>query len=135
MARLLSSASEVLESDGLLLMEERDRRYIIFLIQGCARALAEGLSGDRLVPSFHLGYDVRRGAFRGLRCAAPEGRAVAEDFYLWGLAGHMASAWLFFGDVDFLPLERSYSGFILARGPRRRLRPPDLSEEPRVLKA
>jgi len=52
MARLLSSVSEVLSGDGLLAMEETDRRYSIFFLQGYARALAEAASEEGVVASF-----------------------------------------------------------------------------------
>ncbi len=135
MARLFSSVSEVLNSDGLFVIEETDRRYSIFFLQGYARALAESAGEDSLVASFHVGYSVRRGTFRRATVKLPSaGRVVVSDFYFWGLAELMTLAWLFFEDVDFLPVRRSYSGFILTCKPRGRLRPSDLSRDPRVLR-
>jgi len=82
-----------------------------------------------------VGYSVRRGTFRRATVKLPSaGRVVVSDFYFWGLAELMALAWLFFEDVNFLPVRGSYSGFILACKPRGRLRPPDLSRDPRVLR-
>lgn len=52
---------------------------------------------------------------------------------LWDLAGVMALAWTLFEDVDFVPGERPWSGFILARAPRRKLSAADFVRAPKVL--
>ncbi|RLF06013.1 MAG: hypothetical protein DRK00_02840 [Thermoprotei archaeon] len=79
---------------------------------------------------------MRRGTFKCAIMELPSGRrVVVDEFFYWGLAELMALAWLFFEDIDFLPVRRSYSGFVLAYKPRRKLRPPNLSKDPRVLSA
>jgi len=133
MAMLLSSTTEVLVDDGILVLEESDRRYTIFYLQGYKAVITWPPRREGIVAEFDAGYDFKRGTFKRVLMNLPQGEFVVGDFYYWGLAELMTLAWLFFKDVDFTPLRRRYAGFILARKPRRKLRFQDLAGEPRVL--
>ena len=72
---------------------------------------------------------------RALIDVASDEGPVLGDFYFWSLAELMATAWVFFADVDFVQDPgRPWRGFILAREPRRKLRPSDLASLPKVLR-
>ena len=134
MARLLASTSSSLRDEGLMIIEEQDRQYLIFYKKGYKDFLVEDVGPKRFLISVHFGYDKTRGVFR---------RAIMDQFsgegpmtlevYFWSLADLMAMTWLFFEDVDFLPYERSpFNGLVLAKRPREKLKPGSL-KTPRVL--
>jgi hypothetical protein len=129
--------AETLRDDGLFIMEEVDRRYIIFYLRGYMNIVPEVVEEESIALTIHAGYDMLKGTFR--RAALDllrGGKAIVSNFYYWGIAELMALSWLFFQDIDFiLDPKGRMRGFILANRPRRRLRPIDFSESPRTIKA
>ena len=125
LTELLASVGEVLKDEGILLIEETDRRYRIFLMIGYKWALAEAAE-ERFTVSFHTGYDLYRGTVRRhyIDFAAGSGPVEMETF-MWGLAEVGAFASCFFREVDFVRI-RNQRHFILGRGPRRAISPGDL---------
>lgn len=132
MIELLASASESLADDGLLLVEEGDRFYNMAILSRYRDVVYEG-DEERGVLSMGAGYDALRGVVKRLYINPFTGERVALELRYWDLAGTLALAWLFFEDVDFASYPgRAYTGMILARSPRKRLRPGDL-KRPRCL--
>ena len=136
LSRLMASVSESLADDGVLLIEEQDRQYLIFYRGRYKDWLIEDLGPERLLVSVHKGYDPVRGVFKraSLDLLAREGPVVSE-YCLWSLANLMTLSWLFFEDVDFSPHagRGMYDGIVLARRPRRKIRAEDL-RTPKVLR-
>jgi uncharacterized UPF0146 family protein len=132
MVELLASASESLADDSLLLVEEGDRFYNMAILGRYRDVVYEG-DEERGVLSMGAGYDALRGVVKRLYINPFTGERVALELRYWDLAGTLALAWLFFEDVDFVGYAgRAYTGMILARSPRKRLRPGDL-KRPRCL--
>ena len=135
MARLLASTAEALGEEGLLILEETDRRYNILYLAGYKDVLPEKVDREAVTLSVHAGYDLRRGTFKRILIDLLKGESITIDLYYWGVADLSGLAWLFFEDVDLLPdPRRRMTGFILARGSRDKLKPIDLSGEPRMLR-
>ncbi len=125
LVRVLASVGEALEDEGIFAVEESDRRYRIFLMIGYKWALAETVEGKYTV-SFHAGYDFHRGTVRRIYTDLRKpGELMEMETFMWGLAEVGAFVWMFFEEVDFLPL-RNDRGFILGREPRRGISPTDL---------
>ncbi len=133
MIKLMASMSSILVDDGVLIMEEGDRIYSIFYLQGYKRVLPERVGKKSIVLSAHSGYDLMRGTFRRAYIEIPSGKIIEAATYFWNLAELMALSWIFFEDVDFFKT-RGTSGFILAYKPRRKIKINDLSELPKILK-
>lgn len=133
MIKLMASISSVLVDDGVFIMEEGDRIYSIFYLQGYKRVLPERVSERNIILSAHSGYDLMRGTFRRAYIEILGGRIVEVATYFWNIAELMALSWIFFKDVDFFRI-RGTSGFILAYKPRRKIKIDDLSELPKILK-
>ncbi len=128
---LLASISESLKDDGVLLVEEADRRYWVFYMTGYKDVMAE-FKGDEPILSMHKGYDFKRGTFRRAHFSLLRGEIAELEVYFWGVADFLSLMWLFFKEVDLHSLD--YRRFILlARRPRRKLRPEDL-ELPSMLR-
>ena len=133
MVRLQASVSECLADDGILIMDEGDRRYSIFYQTGYARILPERIDNERALLSLHAGYNFKRGTFkRAYLDLKNPSKTVITEVYFWGLAELMAMVWIFFQDVDFYELRRG-AGLILGYKPRRKIRIGDLQTQPRVL--
>jgi len=121
---LLASISESLKDDGVFLVEETDRRYWVFYMTGYKDVMSE-FRGDEPTLSMHKGYDFRRGTFKRVHFSLLRGEMAEFEVYFWGVAEFMSLMWLFFEEVDMRPVD--YKRFILlARHPRRRIRPADL---------
>lgn len=132
--KLLSSISEILEEDGLLIIEEVDRTYSIFLRVGYKDLVVE--RHDEPIISLHSNYDSIRGIFERtyINLLDPSNR-VKASFYYWNIAELMTLVWLYFQDVDFFPYDKKRSqGLIIGYRPRYKIKPIDLEYKPRVLK-
>ncbi len=133
--RLLASISEVLEEDGILIIEECDRTYSIFYKAGYKDLLVERVS-EKAVISIHSSYDPIKGAFERayLNLLEPT-EPVKISTYFWNIAELMTLVWLFFQDVDFFSYDdKKTRGLIIGYKPRYKIRPIDLDYEPKVLK-
>lgn len=126
--RLLSSASFTTRDDGLLIIQEADRRYTIFYLVGYQRVLAERASEQEVTLSLHVGYEPKSGKFkRAYITLGVPSKPVIGDFYFWGVAELGALVWTFYKSVDLVRgrPQGPYSGvfFILGREPRKKLDP------------
>jgi len=135
MAKVLASICEVLVDDGILVMEEGDRVYSILYLAGYKDFLVESFDDESLVASFHAGYSFKRGTFIRLYkdLNSPE-KHVRLETYFWNLAELGTLSWLFFNDVDFIPTDSRRNGFILAKGPRRKISASELNRFPKFLR-
>lgn len=136
MARLLTSTSNSLVNDGVLVIEETDRRYSVFLQAGYKWTLVESRAGDadNYVISYHVDYDMLTGEVRRLFTNTKEPtKFITMPMYFWGIAELATLTWLFFKDVDVLPMSRR-SFMILGYSPRKALEPEDLKELPKIFK-
>lgn len=128
---MLSSISLVTKDNGLLIIQEADRRYTIFYLTGYQRVLAERVSESNAILSFHVGYEMKSGKFkRAYITFGVSSKPVIGDFYFWGIAELGALLWVFYKDIDLVKSipQGSYSNvfFVLGRKPRRKLNPYEL---------
>jgi len=140
MAKVFAGASEVLEDDGVFLVEEADRVYSIFYLTGYRRTLVEtGPDSPTVFMSTHVGYDPKTGFFkrRFIDLKNPENDEVM-DVHFWSLAGSLALGWMFFEHVDAMELQAVPGFSVVMRfmcvfaKPRRKIRFWDL-RTPKVL--
>ncbi|RLG73978.1 MAG: hypothetical protein DRO14_06145, partial [Thermoprotei archaeon] len=118
MVRLAASVGAVLRYDGLYIVEEVDRIYNIMCLIGYKYVLPEIASEEEVVISMHAGYDVRKGVFKRLMLDLTTMRRSLSEAYFWSVAGTAAILWVFFKDVDYLPIDRGTRGFLIAKTPR-----------------
>ena len=125
MVQIFASVGQSLTDDGLFIIDESDRRYNIFMVQGYKWAYAEG-QGGQLGLSFHTGYDPVTGSSKRTFLNVKDmANPVTMDIFWWGLAEIGAFLWTFFADVDFMSATAGRN-LILANRPRRMLKPKDL---------
>jgi SAM-dependent methyltransferase len=136
MVRLIASVSDSVNEDGVFILEEVDRIYML-LVQGYRLVLPDEASKKRTVISIHSDYDPITGEIRRLEFDLMKRKRVELPLYFWGLAELMSIAWLFFEDIDFLRDEKGRRGqcrgLILAHGPRRKINPNDFAYLPKAL--
>uniref|UniRef100_A0A7C5YXU3 Class I SAM-dependent methyltransferase n=1 Tax=Ignisphaera aggregans TaxID=334771 RepID=A0A7C5YXU3_9CREN len=124
--KVLINISKMLTNDGIFAYEEADRVQNIFLVRGYKDVLPEIVEENRLVLSIHAGRDSRTGDIKRLLINLFTGDRVETNVYFWDLASSAAFTWMFFEDVDFLQIESSVKGVIIANRPRRAIKPDDL---------
>lgn len=137
--RVLSSASFITKDNGMLIIEEADRRYTIFYLVGYQKVLTEKVDKDNIVLSLHIGYETKSGKFkRAYITLGNSSKPVIGDFYFWGIAELSALVWIFYEDVDLvrgIPQGLYTNVFlILGHKPRRKLNPNELTE-PRLMRS
>ena len=118
MVRLVSSVARILKPDGLFLVEETDRIYNIFYLTGYKEVLPEKVGKDRVVFTLHSGYATKTGMFKRVVIDLITRETTEMETYFWSIAELAAIMWIFFGDVDFIPIRGDKNGFIIARKPR-----------------
>lgn len=118
LVRAAAGMASCLSGDGVVVVDEADRVYGVCYRSGYREVLVEEAGPDRLVVSYHAGYDPRRGVFRRVVVDHYTGESAVGEVRLWDIAGIAGVLWAFFEDVDFHPTRGATSGFILARGPR-----------------
>lgn len=133
--KLLASISEVLEDDGLFVMEEADRVYSILYKTGYKDLVAERVDEKALI-SLHAGYNPIKGTFkRAYIDLINTEKPVKIPTYFWNLAELMTLTWLFFNEVDFIPYNKEKTrGLIIGYRPRRKINTIDLELEPKILR-
>lgn len=119
-----------LVDDGVVVIEEGDRIYGL-CARGYKEVIVEEASGEKVVVSYHAGYDFYRGVFKRLFINHNTGEKALADFRFWDIAGQAAILWVFFKDVDFYPIQGYSRGFLIARS-RRRIDPREYSKLPRI---
>ena len=129
---LFAAVTEILPDKGILVLEENDRRYSIFLRAGYRSVLVEKAENNSVVLSVHSRYDPVRGTIQRVHFDFLKNEACIIDTFFWGLSELMGFLWVFFRDIDIVWVTRTY-GFILAREPRRKLSIKDFEKKPRVL--
>ncbi len=123
-AIMLASLSRSMKDEGVLVVEEIDRRYNVFYLKGYERIIPM-IKEDEVVLDFHRGYDFKTGMFKRSLVSLKTGEIVNFEVYFWGVAEFLAIMWLFFEEVDLYSIgDRAY--FLMARKPRRKINPSDL---------
>ena len=135
--KVIASVCEVLDDDGIFVVDEGDRRYSIFITQGYKWSLAEAYNEEgkvkRMVVSYHVGYDPIRGVCRRAFVDYINPRNImVMDMFFWSIAETSSLLWLFFEDVDAVNIKPNYY-FILGYRPRRKLKMEHLSTLPKIL--
>ena len=129
--RAAAGMASCLSGDGVAVIEEGDRVYRILYRVGYKEVLPQDVGPERLIVSYHAGYDPYRGMFRRLIVDHYTGEKAVADVRFWDIAGLAGILWAFFRDVDFQADKSPTSGFILARSPRP-VDPGDYLEPPRI---
>ncbi len=118
MVQLAASLAHVLEPRGVVLMEEFDHVYGLLARVGFRALTIEQADEERAVITLDAGYDARRGVFRRLFLDLVSMKRAVMGYRMWDLASLAAILWVFFRDIDFVPLRSQISGFLIAREPR-----------------
>ena len=130
---VLTAIAYCLSDDGVLVLEEPDRRYTI-AVRGYRIVMPE--KGTDFGISVHRGYDFRRGTFiRAYVDLLNPSQRVVYPICFWGVAELAAFCWCFFHNVDLLPCNRSNTFFVIAQSPRRLLTPELFAELPRAVRS
>jgi len=134
MTRFLAAASSILSDNGVLIIEETDRRFFIFYLVKYKDLITGKTLDNKIYMDIHTGYDPIRGVFKRTYTVIPDPpKLIDMESYLWGIAEMATFTWLFFEDVDIVKQDgRNY--FILGARPRKKLEPVDLKREPSALK-
>jgi hypothetical protein len=114
---LMSVLSKILGDEGVLAIEEIDRVWLLFS-QRDKRDYFLEYSDDRYILSGHVSYNPLRGLFKRVFIDLSTMDRVYADFRLWDLASVLSTAWIFFREIDFVPIKTFYHGIILARRSR-----------------
>jgi len=116
---LVSSISQILYEDGILIVEEYDRVYSVYLTRRYEYLVPEDVSENRVVFSIHKDYDPVKGIFRRLYIDILSREKIFLDLRFWDLSSVACILWVFFKDVDFYSFsKRKVHGFLLGRFPR-----------------
>lgn len=118
MVKLISSVSKVLVPSGLFLLEETDRLYNIFYLLGYKDLVIEGVDNERIVLSLHVKHDVRKGTFERMTLNLIDMSRTLNDVYYWDVASTAALLWVFFADVDYIPIGKETRGMLISTKPR-----------------
>lgn len=131
LVRVAANTAYCLSEEGVVVVEEVDRTYNVFYLVRYKDVVVGKAGEDKLVVSYHSGYDFRRGMFK--RLWVNHYSLERKEAYLryWDLAGVAGILWAFFKDVDLLPYDRPGYGFILAVKPRR-VQPEEFRGVPRI---
>jgi len=119
MVKVLANIANLLRSNGLYLYDEVDRVYTIFTIMGYKEVLVEKVDSNKLILTIHKGREFKTGCMIRAAIDLLNREYVEMKTYFWDLASSATLTWMFFNDVDFIPLERPHRGVILAKQPRR----------------
>lgn len=124
--KVFIGVTESLDDNGIFIIDELDRRSGFFT-RGYQYLLAEG-NENKFIISFHSDYDIIKGTFsRTFFNPILSKKPITMELYFWSLAEIGALTFLFFEDVDFVPLG-STRHFILGYKPRRLLTYENLKE-------
>ena len=99
---ILASLSEILQDDGVVIIDQVDIRRRILMRIGYRALVVERAGEDRVVISLDAGYDIVKGTTRRLYLDLLGGRGLIADVCYWGLAEIATLMWLFFKNVDFI---------------------------------
>ena len=131
MIKMISSMGKILKTHGVFLIEETDRIYNIFYLAGYKDILLEYANNEEIVISMHLGHNVNKGTFERLTINLVNMEREKNEVYFWDIAGIAALLWIFFNDVDFIPINGKSRGIIVSKEPRG-LNPTHYQQEPRI---
>jgi hypothetical protein len=82
----------------------------------------------------HIRKDPVEGYIYRLAYNLATGEREVMKLYFWDIAGSATLAWIFFSDVDYIPLKTKYQGIVLAHKPRRINTTIYLEETPSLMK-
>ena len=68
--------------------------------------------------TLHSGYATKTGMLKRVVIDLITRETTEMETYFWSIAELAAIVWIFFGDVDFIPIRGDKNGFIIARKPR-----------------
>jgi hypothetical protein len=90
--------------------------------------------GSRVALDVFAGRNGRTGDTIRILVDLLTGEHVEMNVYYWDIASSATLTWMFFEDIDFMPARSPFSGFILARRPRRVIKPEDFTlENPTII--
>jgi SAM-dependent methyltransferase len=130
--RVLSNVSSILVDDGVFIYDEADRVRSIIMTR-FNEINPELVEEDKVVITVHGGRDARTGNLKSILLDLASDKRVVYSTYLWDIASSAAFTWVFFEDVDFVPLRSQYSGVVIAYKPRRTIEPRTLHKTPRII--
>ncbi len=134
LVRVYANVSRLLKPYGLFIYDETDRVYTVFYLMGYGDVLPEYVEENRIVLTIHKGRDYRTGYFHRVAYDLTGREGVEMKVYMWDIAGSATLAWIFFNDIDYIPVSRPYSGAVLAYRPRKTIEPEEyLMNKPRIL--
>jgi len=128
--KLMASASNSLEDDGLIIIDEMDRVNIIFK-DGFKNFIVENRDPENLSISIHDRYDYLTGSYYRTFIRLRDSESVTVPLNFRSIS-HIASIlWLFMNDVDIIP-EDPLLYFIIGKEPRRIIKP-QILKKPKLL--
>lgn len=130
--RVSANMAACLNYNGVVIIHEVDRVYNIFYLMGYKDVLVEKATEDRLVVSYHSGYDYRLGMFKRLIVNQDTCERIIGFMRFWDIDGLAGILWSFPEDVDFLPFDRPSVGFLMATRPRK-IRSEEYNVMPRIV--
>lgn len=135
LVKLYANVAMCLNEKGIFIVEEYDRIYSVFLTRGYKEFLFEGEPEENPVITIHADHDYITGYIKRIAYDLSTGKRVTMNVYFWDIASSAAFLWMFFKDIDFIPRKESKVwGFIVARHPRKELRPEDIAfGTPRII--
>jgi len=102
---------------------------------GYKEVLPELVEKDKVILTIHREREFRTGYFKRIALNLLSGEGEEMKVYFWDLASSATLTWVFFRDIDYAPIRRSYSGIIIARNPRRSINlETSFKETPTILK-
>ncbi len=132
--KLLANIHRSLKDKGIYFYDESDRTYTILVRTGYQYVLPE-LGGGKTVLTMHKKVDHVTGYIHRLAYNLDDQQRVDMKVYFWGLADSMAFTWMFFENIDFIPLKTNYVGVVIAIDPRTTVNVEDyLDKKPEVLR-
>jgi SAM-dependent methyltransferase len=132
--KVLVNVSRALVDYGVFVYEEGDRVYDIFIKTGFKDVIPMVAEGSRVALDVFAGRNGRTGDTKRIIVDLLTGEHVEMNVYYWDIASSATLTWMFFEDIDFMPARSPFSGFILARRPRRVIKPEDFTlENPTII--
>ena len=118
--KVLANTAKILKQVSLFIYDEVDRIYTIYYLIGYKEVLPE-VGNDKLTLTLHRNREFKTGYMVRLIVDLLTRDYTEMKAYFWDLASSAAFTWIFFKDVDFIPVQRPYRGIIIARNPRKNI--------------
>jgi hypothetical protein len=105
--------------------DEGDRVYNMFIIRGFREIIPQVVEENRVVLDIFADSNSRTGDVKKLYVDLITRERATINLYYWNIASSAAFTWIFFEDVDFMPIRSSCVGAVLVYRPRRVIKPGD----------